>query len=440
MSQIPLLILGDSPSLSTGLARIGRDIALLAARLPQFRVAYLGRGNGAHLGGGIADSRLPFMQYTYQPTSEDQWGARVLPDVWRNWSRGERGVILTIWDPSRLTWFGDPRATGMPEYQQLEQMLIADHEAGLYEKWGYFAIDAEGPGPNGALPGILASTIRGYDRVLAYSLFGKRVIDASFDALGDPMPVDWLPHGYNGSVFRPQDRAEARQRLATVFGIYTRACGELATNATAPLIGCVMSNQPRKDWGLWARIAALIATEQPSALFWCHTDTIDQGYWDLRILLDTFGLERRTIITADQPSDAEMAWRYSACDVTMLPSLGEGFGYPLVESLACGVPAIHGTYGAGSELLPDGMQVEHDTMTLDTRYCLRRPVYDPRQWAWRVRSWLGCEPGKWTPPQPNYLTDLVAHLEWRRLAPAWERWLVAGAERLLVAQSQRSEQ
>lgn len=403
--QIPLLFLGDSPSLPTGLGRIGRDLALLASRLPQFRVAYLGRGGGAHVNTGIADSRLPFMQYTYQPTMNDQWGATVLPDVWRNWARGDRGAIFTVWDPSRLTHFGNPHSLD-PAHDPWYLFATSSE----YEKWGYFAIDAEGPGRVGALPHMLAATMRGYDRVLAYSRFGRQIIEASFDhVLDDPHPdVDWLPHGYNGSVFYPRGRAAP----------------------DAVRVGCVMSNQPRKDWGVWAQMAALIAANDPNVQFWAHTDSLD-AHWDLRTLVDTFGLVGRTIITTDQPSDPEMALRYSACDVVVLPSLGEGFGYPIVEAQACGVPVLHTKYAGGAELLPIDQLILPDGFRIDTRHCLRRPVLDASAWAERVGYWLVRR------DLPGIHQQRVANLEWKKLAPLWERWLVAGAERLVAARGER---
>lgn len=434
MSQIPLLILGDAPSLTTGLARIGRDIATQLTRMPQFRVAYLGRGNGAHIGGGIADARLPFMQYTYQPTAENQWGARELPDVWRNWANGQRGVIFTIWDPSRLTWFGNPQEEMVNfGYSDLHRFLTSDQ----FERWGYFAVDAEGPGEGGALTPMLADTLAGYDRVLAYSKFGKRVIEASLrQTIGtatenEGLRLDWLPHGYNASVFQPRDRMEARFALACSLRTYTKAGGELATNHSAPLVGCVMANQPRKDWGLWARTMQLVAREIPSLVLWAHTDSIDR-HWDLRILLDTFGLADRTIVTVDQPSDTEMSWRYSACDLTVLPSLGEGFGYPIVESQACGVAAIHGNYAAGVELLPDGSPyvINPKVLTLDTRYCMMRPVFEPEEWATAAVYLLQRIAQNGTPPPSSAHMRYVEHLRWPELWPrVWQPWFEAGAQR-----------
>ena len=44
-------------------------------------------------------------------------------------------------------------------------------------------------------------------------------------------------------------------------------------------------------------------------------------------------------------TEAEMAGLYAACDCLVHPFRGEGFGLPVVEAMACGLPAI--VTGAG---------------------------------------------------------------------------------------------
>lgn len=406
MNQIPILFYGDSPSLASGLGRITRDLALAVSRLPQYRVASLGRTNSI-TGAGIADSRLPFMQYTFAPTAEDQWGVRVLPDVAENHFRGERGVIFTIWDPSRLTWFGDVRSMG-EEYEHLHQFLSGQRTP--FERWGYFAVDSAGPGEGGAFPSILAATLRGFDRIIAYSQFGRQILAATVPERS--VSIDWMPHGYNGNLFMPRKRTQVAQNVVT--------------------IGCVMQNQLRKDYGLWARMMNIVrdklADDRRGLRLWVHTDSIDR-HWDLRTLADAYGLTDILTITTDSPSDEDMSHRYSACDLTVLPSLGEGFGYPIVESLACGVPVIHGAYAAGKEWIPDtALLVTPLTYTLDTRYCMMRPVFDPAAWAERIMDTLMSGPSRQVPSA--FMQQAVAHLEWKQLWPrVWERWFVAAAER-----------
>jgi glycosyltransferase involved in cell wall biosynthesis len=53
----------------------------------------------------------------------------------------------------------------------------------------------------------------------------------------------------------------------------------------------------------------------------------------------------------------QMAGLYSACDVLLAPSKGEGFGVPMVEAQACGLPVIASDFSAQTELIGAGWGV-----------------------------------------------------------------------------------
>ena len=53
-------------------------------------------------------------------------------------------------------------------------------------------------------------------------------------------------------------------------------------------------------------------------------------------------------------TDADLAAAYAACDLTVYPSLIEGFGLPVLESLARGKPCICSAHGALGEAARDG--------------------------------------------------------------------------------------
>ena len=53
------------------------------------------------------------------------------------------------------------------------------------------------------------------------------------------------------------------------------------------------------------------------------------------------------------PAD-ELPLLYRAADVLVAPYRGEGFGLPILEGMACGVPAIHTAEGPSSEFVGDG--------------------------------------------------------------------------------------
>ena len=382
MKPTPLLIMSDSPSQTSGLARITKDIALIAVEQPEFRVATYGRG-------GLGSIQLPFHQYDF--AEERQWGEQTLQDVWTDFSKHKPGVLLTIWDPSRLSWLARPRMGG-----ELGRWL-RDRP---FRLWGYIPVDSFGP--NGRLTAYVRDTLQGFDRLLAYTLWGKQVLE---DSLG--REVDWLPHGYNSQVFQPYGKSAGRQLLHLPDEV--------------PLVGMVATNQARKDWGVAFQAMAELCKHIPNVRFWAHTDLLER-YWSLPALIADFGLSSCVSITlSDQISNQGLAYCYSACDVTMLPSGGEGWGFPITESQACGVACVHGKYGGGVEQIPDkGCLVDPVGYRLETMWNSVRPVWDPLAWADRLHRLIE------EPLEPSVLTQAVSHLQWSNLAPQWAKWLKGG--------------
>ena len=85
-------------------------------------------------------------------------------------------------------------------------------------------------------------------------------------------------------------------------------------------------------------------------------DPCDVGY-DIVTLLRRYGLEGKADVSVpnfslSQPlTDEQLNRLYNLFDVTVLPSTGEGFGLPIIESFAAGVPVVATDCSACSELV-----------------------------------------------------------------------------------------
>lgn len=394
MSQpIPILFLGDGPDAPTGLGRITRDLASLVARMPEYRVATLGRA-------GLGSRHLPFHQYMISLSPLNlQWGEQEIEKVWKDWSKGERGVVMTIWDPSRLLWFARPEFAGDA---RLQSFLSSHH----FARWGYWPIDSTGPGDK--LTGMAQDVLLGYDRLLAYTKWADSLVRRSIgEEESERRGLTWLPHGINFDTFTPRHKQQARERLSPMMHE-----GDL-------VVGVVGTNQPRKDWGLAFATCASLRARHPRLRVWAHIDMLER-HWSINALARDFGLGDVLTVTTEG-NDTEMSWRYSACDITLAIGLGEGFGYPIAESLACGVPVVHGAYGGGMEITPEPMRVEPIAYRLDTLHNALRPVYEPGMWAERVEVLLNGE------ISIDSCRGQVAHLSWKNLWPAcFKPWFLEG--------------
>jgi glycosyltransferase involved in cell wall biosynthesis len=68
----------------------------------------------------------------------------------------------------------------------------------------------------------------------------------------------------------------------------------------------------------------------------------------------------------DPVSDLDLAAIYRGVDFTICSSRSEGFGFVVVESMACGKPVIHGNYGGTRDFtLPGGLTFQGDRVRAD---------------------------------------------------------------------------
>jgi glycosyltransferase involved in cell wall biosynthesis len=379
MTPTPLLILSDAPSASSGLGRITRDLATrIASTMPDvFRVATLGYG-------GAGSSALPFFQYFIH--SIEGWIVPELPAVWEDHVGQEEGILLVIWDPSRVGWLADPRQcphTGLRQWLERTPM----------KKWIYGAIDA--PGPFGGLSIQLSTALKGFDRVLNYSKWSSRIT-------GYP---DHLPHGINTAVFRKGNKWAAKRAF--------RESGFVGLKESSFLIGIVATNQARKDYALAIQTCRLLLDRGMDVRVWIHTDAVER-FWNLAALQMDYGLQGRVVITTSRFSDEQMAGFYNACDVTLGIGMAEGFGYPIFESIACGTPCIHTEFSGAAEYMPSEMLVMADAFRYEGPWCSQRAVHNPQEWTARIDAVAG--------------TDFHLHsdLEWDNLWPKWSEWLLKG--------------
>lgn len=386
MARKKILFLSDAVSTSSGLARIARDLAI---RVHQnlgdlYEVGSVGYG-------GTGSRSIPFTEYKVH--SVDNWLVPELPAVWDDFVGHDEGILMCVWDMSRLYWLGTPATCPNPGLRQWV-------EKAKMKKWAYHAIDAEGP--YGKVSLKIAQTMKGFDRVIDYSAFSSKIT-------GNPTH---LPHGIDTTVFYPRPHKEARELFAQR--------GFAGLKKDSLLVGIVATNQARKNWQLGVETARILLDRGKDLRLWIHTDVIDR-YWSLGNLIVDYGLVGRAAITVSRFTDEQLAWMYSACDVTL--GIGpEGFGYPIAESLACGVPCIAGSYGAQAEFVPKDMQIDPKAYFYEGAFCSKRPVHEAELWA------DAAERHALAHAQAAVSSLLPSNVDWQKdeLWPAWQSWFEEG--------------
>lgn len=386
---IPFVTYSDGPRLPTGLARITRDLtSRLFAEQASLGIEVLQVGYDPIP--GLAPP-WPVWAMGHLDTEGD-WGASVINDaVWQYFGPNRGGVLFTVWDPAR--------AFPLLEVKQIEQ------------RWGYFPIDAVNV--NDSIGGPAGEAVRRYDRVLGYGRWGSQVLRTCRD---DGVP--YLPHGLDLETW---DYHLTQEQLGRASEILNPKPHEI-------VIGCVATNQTRKDLALYFATLRILRDRGLKVKGWLHTDRMERA-WSVTQLVMDFQLQKKVVVTLGGTlDDAELAACYACCGATIAPGLGEGFGYPIVESLACGTPVVHGDYAGGAELVPlNAWRFPMRAERMEGLYGLRRPVFNPEDVAnalqraldWRRNDHQVCQ---------AYCRASVQHLAWDNLWPRWKQWFRKGLE------------
>lgn len=369
---IPVLVLSDGPSQPSGLGRIARDLTSLLHKHSELLGVRVGQLGFYH----DPDTTWPWP--VWKILDEGHFGQ---DDVKRTWWRfaGEKpGVIFTIWDPSRC--YG----------------IMQEAESLPVRMWGYFPID--GVNARGGIGGPAGEVLKRYDKAIGYGKWGAEVISR----VGGREKVPYLPHGIDLKTFQGPPRTFHGATIPW----------------EKPYVSAVMTNQPRKDLGCLFQAWSLMKQERPDLKFWLHTD-IEIRHWSVPELAMVYGLNGPDLTVTTEMSDEELAGLYSQSLVTMLPSGGEGFGYPIVESLACGTPSVAYDGAGGAELIPvKEWRVPAKAVRLEGNYAIERPVFDPQIWARRA-LWAIDTVEREPEVVAAYCRGAVAHLDWTYLEGRW---------------------
>jgi glycosyltransferase involved in cell wall biosynthesis len=223
---------------------------------------------------------------------------------------------------------------------------MRDPFEGLPHVYGWVPVD------HYPTPLALYGWLQNGHHAIAMSRFGEMCLadtSAAFGANGlPPFPVSYAPHAIDRATFTPRDR-----RFREAIGVPDDAF----------LVGIVAANNgtkiyDRKGFGDMAHALGVFMARHPDAWVYVHTIKHTADGINLDILFELKGVPADRVRWADQyeltkqtVTDEDMALRYSALDVLLLTSRGEGFGIPALEAMACGVPVIVSNWTAQTEIV-----------------------------------------------------------------------------------------
>ena len=217
-------------------------------------------------------------------------------------------------------------------------------------------------------PAVAKFLMRDNVTPIAMSLYGQeQMATAGIESL-------YAPHAIDTNVFKPTATFEGPQGTMTGREFMGIADDRYVVGMCSANKGVVPN---RKAFPEAFLAFAVFADAHPDAVLYCHTEAKgSMGGIDLLALAKACGIKDGQIVFPDPfvwrmgiPNEV-LAAIYTGMDVFLQPSMGEGFGIPLVEAQACGLAAIVSDATAQPELLGDGWLVEG------------QPWWDAMQKAW----------------------------------------------------------
>ncbi len=254
-------------------------------------------------------------------------GVTIFPRQWHTIGRDSLELLLKHRAPDILFALFDSWVTVEPDGSS---WVTKNHKHCIW----YAPVDHE------PMPRLVYMALKPAYKVVAMSQSGERLMRQA--GLNPTM----IPHGVDTNIFKPLNRNECRAKqniseLPFIIGI----------NA--------MNKGPRKSFPEMFSAFQMAANKigGPDKIrLYMNCDLRQPEGMDLQEALNRFDIAKYTITTHPYArycgiTDREMAEWYNCCDLFMLTSRGEGFGLPVLEAEACGVPVVATDFTTMSELV-----------------------------------------------------------------------------------------
>lgn len=164
-------------------------------------------------------------------------------------------------------------------------------------------------------------------RVVTISQYSRERIVGLYGV--DPTRVSVIPFGVDADRFQPCDearRAEAREALGLT--------------PASHVVLYVGSEQRRKNLVTLVNGLADLRSRHGDLVFLkAGRSQSDAGRIRLQSALETTGMRGATRLLGDV-TDEDLTRLYRAADVLAFPSIEEGWGVPVLEAMACGLPVL----------------------------------------------------------------------------------------------------
>ncbi len=193
--------------------------------------------------------------------------------------------------------------------------------------------------------GVLQNLRYAY-RVIAMSKHGQK------EMARNGIPSTYIPHTVDTNLFKPMNTPERKQASGIPADVFV--VGMVAANK---------DNPPRKSFQEAMDAFKLFLEKVPKAVLYIHSNPDFPGGFNFVQYADFIGIRQHVLfpdpyqMSFNTPKEV-MPLIYNTFDVLLAPSRSEGFGIPIIEAQACGVPVIVSNFTSMPELIQPGVTGE----------------------------------------------------------------------------------
>lgn len=198
------------------------------------------------------------------------------------------------------------------------------------------------------VPKGVINNLRFAHRIISMSQFGQEQLKVN------GLASNYIPHMVDTKIFSPLNTQQEKQRNGIKPDTYV--FGMVAANK---------DNPPRKSFQEVLDAFTLFLQKVPNSIIYIHTDPNFPGGFNIANYARFKGIESRVFFPGLQfpeiykfkynTGKTEMNQIYNTFDCLLAPSTSEGFGVPIIEAQACGIPVITSDWVAMKELVQDGI-------------------------------------------------------------------------------------
>ena len=333
-NKTKILMMTDNPLIHTGMAVVMRELSLRLSATGKYDVVIGGWGYNGY----PHQFPMPII-----PLSASDFGRGGHP---QSGIMGLEGVIDMV-KPNIVWALGDAWMVNyIKDFKNRKSFKFVQ----------YTPIDGD------PIPQTWVPWLSDPDQLVLYSEYGVRELKKAAPQINPEM----IYHGVKPDIYKPIGNDLKSQLRKGI--VYWRVKGnELVQQQGLPedafVIGTVARNQPRKNFDKILKTFAIFSKNKPNARLWLHSALQDAAY-SLPDLAKIFGIEDKVCFTpkynlVNGLSENDMNLLFNLFDVHFLPTQGEGFGIPILETMAAGVPQVVSNYSShmewcapASELIP----------------------------------------------------------------------------------------